>query len=247
MLRYRASTLTLPMLILGSWLALFYIAQSPFQDFLNHGDWTKAGILASICGVDLMSLTATGWIVLIASWLLMVIAMMGPLACVDFRNLQHSRSWAILGYVLTWLCAGIAFHSVGWALLTLSNAWPWLMFNGWSTAALILLVSGIYQLTSTKSRAQMACKVPNSNKDIRGLTAVSIGIQYGKRCLSCCWLLMCLMFLFFPGSVLWMAALSLTMFLDRRAFLLTATQWRRGIGYAQLVGSISVIAINLLN
>lgn len=243
MLRDRVSALSMPLLILGSWSALFWLAQSPFQDFLNHGDWTKAGILASVCGVDLTSLTGTGWIILVTSWLLMVIAMMGPLACIDLNNLQHSRNWAIFGYLIVWLCAGVAFHSVGWVLIALSDAWPWLMFNGWSTAALILLISGLYQLTSMKSRAQMACQTTNNTTASRGTSMMLHGMRYGLQCLKCCWLLMCLMFLFFPGSVLWMLALSLIMFIDRQKML--AVRLSTLVGCIQIALGFGIALTNL--
>lgn len=221
----------------SAWLILLVISYSSYAPYLNHGDWTLAGVLANICGVNLSELGFTEALLMLASWLLMLAAMMGPVA---FSNLSRDRkvsSIAMLGYATVWSAMGIALHSFGYVLQLVASKSDWFYFNGWSIGAATLLVIGLFQLSRLKSIPKPVCALCNSNLN---LTHFKSGMRHGVECIQCCGLLMCLMFLFFPGNLLWMAVITVGIMLDRGMFGLRPLHFEIGVA---LVFSAFIVTV----
>jgi predicted metal-binding membrane protein len=101
----------------------------------------------------------------------------------------------------------------------------------------ILIAAGAYQLTPWKSRCLTHCRSPlgflmaNWRDGIAG--AFRMGFQHGAYCLGCCWALMCVLFAVGVMNLLWVAALT--------GFVLIEKVGRSGAMVARLAGAAMVI------
>ena len=101
---------------------------------------------------------------------------------------------------------------------------------------IVVIVAGIYQLTPLKSACLTHCRSPFNfilNHWRGGAPgAMRMGLEHGLYCLGCCWLLMALLFAAGIMSLLWMAAISAFVFVEK---LLPAGPWiARASGVAML-------------
>lgn len=171
--------------------------------------------------------------VFLIGWVIMLTAMMlpselnyiGALAgMLRGRGMAPaSRVQRVLGFIggygLAWLAYGLAafvldalvrFVSpevIGW-----NRAGPWF-------AGAVLLLAGVYQLSSLKHACLKGCRSPFSFFQLhwragnRG--AVVMGFRHGLVCVGCCWALMAVMFAVGVMSLTWMALLTLFMFAEK--------------------------------
>ncbi len=219
----------------GAWLALVAMTFSGHASYLNHGDWTLAGVLANICGINLAEKGVTGGLALLTSWLLMLAAMMGPVAFPNLKHNQRVSYMAVLGYTTVWSVVGIALHGFGYVLQSAAKNSDWLYFNGWSIGASTLLIIGLFQLSRLKSSPIPICSLCSSGVSQSQFT---LGFLHGVDCVRCCGLLMCLMFVFFPGNLFWMAIITVLIIFDRGMFGLPAL--RQEIGVALIFAACTV-------
>ncbi|MGO9059461.1 MAG: DUF2182 domain-containing protein, partial [Candidatus Binataceae bacterium] len=84
---------------------------------------------------------------------------------------------------------------------------------------LILVVAGVYQLTPLKTACLTHCRSPvgffmTQWRD--GMTgAVVMGIRHGAYCVGCCWLLMLVLFVTGVMNLLWVAAISVLVLVEK--------------------------------
>ncbi|MEP3674776.1 DUF2182 domain-containing protein [Sulfitobacter sp.] len=219
----------------GAWLMLVAITFSGYAPYLNHGDWTLAGVLADICGINLAEEGIIGALALLASWLLMLAAMMGPVAFSSLKHNQKISYMAVLGYAIIWSVVGIALHGFGYVLQLAARNSDWFYFNGWSIGASTLLIIGLFQFSRLKSAPTSICSLCRAGVSQSQFT---LGLRHGVDCARCCGLLMCLMFVFFPGNLFWMAIITVLILLDRGMFGLPAL--RQEIGVALIVAACTL-------
>ncbi len=222
----------------GAWLMLVAITFSGYAPYLNHGDWTLAGVLANICGVNLAEEGIIGALALLTSWLVMLAAMMGPVAFSSLKHNQRISYMAVLGYATTWSVVGIALHGFGYVLPLVAKNSDWLYFNGWSIGASTLLIIGFFQFSQLKSAPTSICSLCSLGVSQSQFT---LGLRYGVDCARCCGLLMCLMFVFFPGNLFWMATITVLIILDRGMFGLPPR--RREVGVTLIVAACTLTAV----
>jgi len=83
----------------------------------------------------------------------------------------------------------------------------------------ILIAAGIFQWTPLKHACLAHCRSPlgffmTQWRD--GMTgAFTMGIKHGLHCLGCCWMLMGLLFVFGAMNLIWVAALSFLVILEK--------------------------------
>ena len=188
-------------------------------------------------------------------WSVMMVAMMLPsassmiltYAAVARRHPGSSpyAPWIFAGaYVVVWTIFSVA-ATAGQLLLERAS-----LLYGASRAtsvagAVLLMLAGIYQLTPFKNMCLAHCRSPigflmTQWRD--GITgAFNMGIKHGTQCLGCCWVLMGLLFVFGAMNLIWVAALSILVLLEKLApFGHTIA---RVSGIAMLAGAI-VLAVH---
>jgi predicted metal-binding membrane protein len=166
-----------------------------------------------------------------AMWAVMMIGMMaGPATpmLLLFAGMQRTRAsgpvpMALplfgLGYLAVWTgfsaCAAIAQETLHRAAL-LS---PAMAASSPRLGGAILIAAGVYQLTPFKGACLTHCRSPlgflmSSWRDgARG--AFGMGVSHGVYCLGCCWALMCVLFAVGVMNLLWVAALTALVLLEK--------------------------------
>ncbi|MGZ2747832.1 DUF2182 domain-containing protein [Burkholderia stagnalis] len=170
----------------------------------------------------------------IVMWWTMMIAMMtpgaAPLILLYRRVLRHHGaagraaavpSLALLaGYLAAWLVFSIG---AAWLQKALQPTGLVSSMMLWSKSALlsaiVLATAGIYQLSPLKHACLAHCRSP-----VRFLTAhwrpgvagsFMLGARHGLYCVGCCWLLMALLFVGGVMNLVWIAALSVVVFVEK--------------------------------
>jgi predicted metal-binding membrane protein len=164
-------------------------------------------------------------------WSVMMAGMMIPSASPVFflfKSLKTSRndtdgSSAValfgLGYFVVWLGFSALAAITQWVLshgLLLSPAMS--VVNRW-TAGSILLAAGAYQLSPMKSTCLRQCQSPlgfimANWKDGR-IGALRMGIRHGVFCVGCCWALMSVLFVVGIMNLVWVAALTAFVLIEK--------------------------------
>ncbi len=175
--------------------------------------------------------TATDLFLTFAMWTVMMVGMMAPSATPMI--LLFGASEVRAGNKMPVLGAG-AFALGYLAVWTLFSAIATLAQRGLHQAAMlspamsvlsprlggaVLVVAGAYQLTTWKKQCLTHCRSPLSflmthwRPGRRG--AFSIGAHHGSYCLGCCWALMAILFVVGVMNLLWVAALTVFVLLEK--------------------------------
>jgi predicted metal-binding membrane protein len=233
-------------LVLLAWYALWLWGGSPYGHLLLHGP-THVHVAAQSAWL-LAAIFVTGWT-------LMTVAMMLPTSFPMiwlFRRVLGNRTTAawlllllVLGYLGIWLLCGVLLQLVNWCLHAGISKLSLPVNAGWSSAAVILTVAGLYQFSSLKYACLDKCRSPLSFITSRwqgrneSAQALRIGVEHGLFCVGCCWSLMLLMFLVNTTSLVWMLLLGVVMALEKNF------PWGRRlaapIGLLLFVGAIAVV------
>jgi predicted metal-binding membrane protein len=105
-----------------------------------------------------------------------------------------------------------------------------------SIAGVILIGAGLYQLSPAKNACLKRCQSPlgflltNWRDGNRG--ALELGLRHGMYCLGCCWALMLVLFVVGVMNLVWVAALT--------AFILVEKFGRAGTWIARLGGLVMI-------
>jgi predicted metal-binding membrane protein len=164
-------------------------------------------------------------------WSVMMVAMMLPSASPMFlsyaaiarRNKDSSEyaRWIFAGaYLIIWTLFSAA--ATGGQLLLQNCSLVDAASRATSVAgAGLLILAGLYQLTPLKNSCLAHCRSPLgffATEWRDGVTGAFImGIKHGANCLGCCWMLMGLLFVFGAMNLIWVAALSALVLLEKVA------------------------------
>lgn len=181
-------------------------------------------------------------------WAVMMVAMMLPSASpmiVTYARIARSRGdssrhavWSFAGaYVVVWTLFSVAatvgqFALQRAALLRGDLTTPPLI------GAIILAGAGVFQLTPLKDACLGQCRSPlgffMTQWRAGSAGAFAMGFKHGAFCVGCCWALMALLFVMGVMNLVWVAALSALVLVEK------ATPYGRAI--ARTSGVAMVIA-----
>ena len=223
-----------------AWGYTVYLAQSNADVGMSMG--MAGGNVRSWSGVDFS--------LMFVMWAVMMVAMMVPsaapmillFATVNRRRREQSGPFVstgvfLSGYLVVW--AGFALLAAlgNWGLHQASLLTS--MMGGSSSGYLggaLLLTAGIFQWSQLKYVCLTHCRSPLSFlmsdwKDGTG-GAFKMGLQHGRYCLGCCWILMALLFVLGVMNLVWIAALA--------AFVLTEKVIPAGKTISKITGGLLV-------
>ncbi len=174
-------------------------------------------------------------VIVVFMWWVMMIAMMLPGAAPVLllyarvqRNGHDKGEDTVVGILVTVFVAGYLAVWLGFSILATVLQWQleqvqWLsmsMSTSYrSLSAVLLIVVGIYQFTPLKETCLRHCRSPaefiasHMKPGRRG--AFRMGLEHGKFCLGCCWLLMVLLFVGGVMNILWIAILTLLVLAEK--------------------------------
>lgn len=165
-------------------------------------------------------------------WAIMMAAMMLPAAApllLLLAKINHARysprraafatGVAGLGYLAAWTGFSLLATLAHWGLLEARLVSPMMDSSSPLLSGALLVAAGAYQFTPLKHACLWRCRSPLSvllNQWREGyLGAFRMGLRQGVYCTGCCWLLMTLLFAFGVMNLIWIAALSLLVLLEK--------------------------------
>ena len=124
----------------------------------------------------------------------------------------------LIGYLTVWTGFSLAASLLQWMLHDYGLLSPWIGRVSAQTGAVVLILAGIYQWLPIKYACLKHCRSPlsfflTSWRDGR-FGAARMGMQHGLFCVGCCWTLMALSFVVGVMNLLWMAGITIFVFVD---------------------------------
>jgi predicted metal-binding membrane protein len=142
-----------------------------------------------------------------------------------------------LGYTIVWVGFSAGAALAQWLLHLTAMLTPAMAASNGRLAGGILVAAGAYQLTPVKGLCLTRCRSPlgflMTNWHPGTLGALQMGLRHGVYCLGCCWLLMCLLFVVGVMNLVWVAALT--------AFVLVEKIGPFGFIVARVAGAIMIV------
>ncbi len=166
-------------------------------------------------------------------WWVMMIGMMVPSAApilLLFGGVQRRQLAAespalrvavfTLGYLVVWSAFSLLAAGAQWGLTALALLAPMeLKATKTWLGALLVALTGLYQVTPLKNVCLRHCRAPAEFLSAhwrRGTVgALGMGIAHGAYCVGCCWLLMGLLFVVGVMNLLWVAAIAVFVLLEK--------------------------------
>jgi predicted metal-binding membrane protein len=234
-----------------AWTALALWAASPWARYLDHGGLAPATLLGALCGPPgEASLYVAGWTLMLAAMMLpTTLPVLWLLARVAAR--RHAPgplvAAAALGYLAAWAAFAVAAHLADEGLRLAARGVPWLAFNGWLVAALVLALAGAFQFSALKRRCLDRCRSPLALvlAHWRGARpfadAARLGLAHGAFCVGCCWALMLVTFAVGTGNLGWMLLLGLVMAAEKNLPRGRALGAAAGVGLLLAAGALLVL------
>ena len=229
-----------------SWLYLFQMNMA-----MPHGpgDMERMIMPAMTPGMAEQLFTAA------VMWSIMMVAMMLPTALpavtvfdgLSRRRAPHGRPAVatglfIAGYLAVWTGYSVVAAAGQVALSQAALLTPMLKSTSQVLSVAILLAAGAFQFTALKEMCVTQCRTPFAFflaewRD-GGTGALVLGLKHGSYCVGCCWALMAVMFVVGAMNLLWMAALTLLMLVEKVA----PARWR----VSQVTGVVLLVSAVVL-
>jgi predicted metal-binding membrane protein len=208
-----------------SWTYLIYLD----QQMSSVADYEKA--MAAMGMSANRAWTVTDAVFAFIMWAVMMVGMMTPaaapimmlLAAAESKRGSQKPSPMVLifglGSATVWTVFSEAASVAQWILQNASMMSPAMAASSEGVAGAILIGAGVYQFTPWKSRCLTHCRSPlgflMSNWRDGKLGAFKMGLQYGMHCLGCCWALMGVLFVVGVMNLLWVAALTVFVLIEK--------------------------------
>ncbi len=198
------------------------------------GAWaycSAASGMFGMSGMDGSGWSAFGW--LLAMWSVMAVAMMLPTTIPMLMLFARHQRWRhperdasaptlylAAGYLLVWVAFGIFASALQWGLERAGMLTPMMgALRSATVAGLVVIGAGAFQLSPLKYACLSRCRTPlaflmTAWRDGRA-GALRMGFEHGLFCLGCCWALMLVLFVTGVMDLVWMAALTVLMLLEK--------------------------------
>jgi predicted metal-binding membrane protein len=189
--------------------------------------------------------TAGQFVAVFLMWVIMMGAMMLPAVApmVDsFITINRRRRerdapyvatiYFVGGYLLAWAGYSAVATLAHWGLERIELLDTMMQSSSLWLSGALFLAAGIYQWTPLKEVCLTRCRSPmgfvlTEWRD-GALGAIVMGVRHGGYCIGCCAALMALLFAVAVMNVLWVAALTVLVMIEK--LLPGATFWRHAIG-----------------
>jgi predicted metal-binding membrane protein len=165
-------------------------------------------------------------------WSVMMLAMMVPSASpmvLLFAKVNRTRrereapfvatAFFLAGYLLVWVGFSALATASQWGLHSAALLSSMMVARSPVVGGLLLVGAGIFQWTSLKRACLVHCRSPlhflmGEWRDGR-IGALRMGLQHGMYCVGCCWVLMTLLFVAGVMNLLWVAAITLFVLVEK--------------------------------
>ena len=125
----------------------------------------------------------------------------------------------VFGYIAMWLIFSLFATIAQWGLDQAALLSPMMVSNSFGLGAVLLIAAGIYQWLPIKDKCLHHCRSPvyfiTTHWRPGSTGAFKMGLSHGAFCLGCCWVLMSLLFVVGVMNILWIAAITLFVLLEK--------------------------------
>ena len=127
----------------------------------------------------------------------------------------------VAGYLFMWTLFSLGATLAQWGLESAALLSPMMVSASPALGGVLLIGAGVYQLTPFKDACLEHCRSPAHFIAERWrsgtLGAFRMGVEHGAFCLGCCWVLMGLLFFGGVMNLLWIAAITLFVLVEKVA------------------------------
>ena len=211
---------------------------------------------ASMMGVHPWS--ADDFVMMLIMWIVMMVGMMLPTAipmtliyaavarrAEERGQFVESTAMFVTGYLLMWSAFSVGATVLQWQLDQAALLSPMMVTTSGALGAAILIAAGLYQFTPTKNACLAHCRAPatfiSEHWDSGPLGAIRMGAHHGAFCLGCCWALMLLLFFGGVMNLVWIAAITLFVLLEK--VLPAGVQGGRWTGAAMVAVGVARLVV----
>lgn len=176
--------------------------------------------------------SATVPVVFLATWIVMMVAMMFPTAApmiLTFARVQAGLSagrktvaatWIFVGsYLLLWVLFGGVAYVLAMGADSFAQMVPLLSHNASRIGGVAIALAGLYQLSPLKRSCLARCRSPMDfvlgSWRYGPVGAFRMGVEHGAYCLGCCWLLFVILFPLGTMNLGAMALITLLVFAEK--------------------------------
>ena len=248
--------LALAGLTLLAWLATIAGAGTGMDPFAMSG-WSVGVASPPVRGT---AWAPAYWLIAAFMWAAMMVAMMLPSAspmvllyarivrkAEDDGRAAHPRAAIAAfacGYLTIWILFSLLAVSLQWGLERIGAMSAMMSLSPPLLAGGLLIAAGLYQLTPLKTACLKRCRGPASFLAAHWRPGVPgawrMGLAHGAYCLGCCAALMLLLFVGGVMNLVWIAALTLLVAVEKLApFGATVS---KAIGAALVASGIAFLA-----
>ncbi len=125
----------------------------------------------------------------------------------------------VSGYAAMWIVFSLFLALAQWGLDEAALLSPMMVSNSVGLGAALLIAAGVYQWLPIKDKCLQQCRSPvefiSSHWRPGKLGAFRMGVSHGLFCLGCCWVLMGMLFVGGVMNLLWIAAITLFVLLEK--------------------------------
>jgi predicted metal-binding membrane protein len=192
----------------------------------------QMGSMGGMASIQLRPWTVAHFLLTFLMWAVMMVGMMVPsatpmalvYAAVARKAARQGAAVAptfffVAGYVAVWTLFSLGATLAQWGLERLALLSPMLVSTSPLFGGALLMAAGLYQLSPGKDACLRHCRAPahffaeHWRPGLRG--AFRLGLAHGGFCLGCCWLLMALLFFGGVMNLLWVAAITVFVLLEK--------------------------------
>ncbi len=186
---------------------------------------------------DMAMMTPAVWgfgyaVLMFFMWWVMMIAMMLPSATPmvlvfatinrkqkEAGNPYISTSLFASAYLIAWAGFSLAAVALQWSLESVALLSPLLASENVVFGGVVLLATGVYQLTPLKRACLRHCRSPLQFILTRWRSGADgafwMGLEHGTYCVGCCWFLMGLLFFGGVMNLYWITGIAVFIFLEK--------------------------------
>ncbi len=189
------------------------------------------------------------FVLIFLMWTVMMWGMMGPSAMpavLDFtasyhKNQEHGHPLAstgvfVLGYIIVWTGFSLVATFFQWGLHSAALLSPMMVSTSPLLGGVLLLAAGIYQWTPITNAFLNRCRNPLElimKGWGKGTSPLVMGMENGTNCLGCCLVLMGLLFVGGIMNLVWVAAVTIFILIEK------------AVPYGNLTAQITGVALVL--
>ncbi len=166
------------------------------------------------------------WVLFLAMWVAMMVAMMFPAAApmvLMYGRMRRSDPPSIAlftaSYIVLWFVFGALAYFVSAAVEAGASRSEWIAMHWGRAGGALLVLAGVYQLTPLKEVCLRRCRTPLSFVMTRWREgrsgAVRMGLRHGLYCMGCCWVLFLILIPLGVMNVAAMAAVATLVFAEK--------------------------------